>query len=371
MEYGILPTLTKTYILNKLSQEQIFERYLGIKVEIGTSFKCPVILRPNDRNPTCSFYYNENGKLRFRDFAGFWGDCFDLVAYLSNVNANDKRGFLVVLDRIARDFNIHKYEGKNTEDSNTFDVRDANTRVKKTKTVIQFQPRNWTKQDADFWLAGNINKKGLEFHRVYAIMYIWINGELKYNFNAKDPAYGYAFTKDDIKIYFPKRSKYRFLSNTSYLQGKDLILPDRVGIITKSYKDVMSLRSFGIQSVALSSESTPLRKEEYWDLKYTFNHLYSLMDFDKQGVKMTNILRDKFNINPLFFGSKKRETFCNNNHYDIYENVKDFYDFVKENGKKATENLIINNTKYFESQYERYDSEMYNQTYWLKKDKPM
>jgi len=372
MSYGILPTLNKNYILSKVTQEQIFERYLGIKVELGTLFKAPVILRPNDRNPTCSFYYNEHNKLRLRDFAGFWGDCFDLVGYVSNVNANDKKGFLAILDRIARDFNIHKYEGTQSIDvGNTFDSRDANTKIKRAKKIIQFQPRNWNKKDADFWISGNINKAILKIHRVHPIEYLWIDNELRYNFNPKDPAYAYVFTENDIKIYFPNRAKFRFLTNSSYLQGIDLIEPDRICIITKSYKDVMSLRAFNIQAVAPSSESTPLKKGQYYYLRIHFNHLFSLMDFDRQGIKMANKLKREYNIQPLFFGNNKFETFCIRNKYQIFNEVKDFYDFVKQNGIKATENLIIQSTKQFENQFDIYDREMYNQMYWLKKDKPI
>ena len=349
--YGILPSLTKDYILSRISQEQIFEKYLGIPV---TDSLVLSPLRPKDNNPTFSFKYSENGKLRARDWAGyFWGDCFDAVGYLLHVDSKSKKGFGVILDQIARDFRLHKYAESTIQTGSTFDVRDVSTKVK-AKAVISFQPRNWTKQDADFWKAGNMTKAGLDEGRVYPCLYVWVNNNLIYNFNPKDPAYAYYFTPTDIKVYFPEREKFRFIGNTSYLQGIDVLVPGELGIITKSYKDVLSMRTFNVQAVAPSSESTPVTKEQWFKLKWTCSHWFTLMDFDRQGVVMTNKLRKLYPVQPLFFGSYHFPKFSNK-HYKVFNNVKDFYDFVKHYGKDAT-NQLINEVKFhFEKELDDYD----------------
>lgn len=355
MQHGILPSLTKDFILSKITQEQIFEKYLGISVTTDGLFKAPLSLRASDNNPTCSFYYSDNGKLRLRDWAGyFWGDCFDIVAYLNRLDSRNKRDFGVILDTIARDFCLHKYAGNIVQTGTTFDVRDANTKVKK-KTLITFRARNWMKQDADFWKAGNMTSKGLEEGRVYPCAHIWVNNNLIYNFTPNDPAYAYYFTPSDIKIYFPLRKTYRFIGNTSYLQGIDLLIPDRIGIITKSYKDVLSMKTFNLQAVAPSSESTPVSKQQWFKLKWTCSHWFTLMDFDRQGVVMTNKLRKLYPVQPLFFGSYHFPEFSNK-HYKAFKSVKDFYDFVKHYGKDATYQLIDEVKYHFAKEFDDYDS---------------
>jgi hypothetical protein len=125
MKYGVLPTLTRDYILSKISQEQIFEYYLGVQVDgSGALMKTPAVIRPRDNNPTFNFKYSDNGKLRARDWAGyFWGDCFDIVAYVLRLDAKDKKSFNVILDQIARDFRLHKYADSTHIDSLTLTLR--------------------------------------------------------------------------------------------------------------------------------------------------------------------------------------------------------------------------------------------------------
>lgn len=352
-EFGILPNLTKDFIMSKISQEQIFEKYLGIEVETSKLYKSP--LRARDNDPTFSFYYSTNGKLRAQDWAGYFhGDCFDAVGYLLHVDSKSKKGFGVILDQIARDFRLHKYADKTINTGNTFDVRDANTKVKK-KTLISFQGRTWTKQDADFWKAGNLTKAALEEGRVYPAMYIWINNNLIYNFNPNDPAYVYYFTPNDIRCYFPLRTKFRFITNSSYLQGIDLLEPDEFGLITKSYKDVLSMRTFGLQTVGLGSESTPLTKDQWFILKWKCNIWFTLLDFDRQGVTMTNKLRKLYPIQPLFFGNYHFPKFSNK-HYKVFRNVKDFYDFSKNYGKESTQELINEVKFHFEKEVDKYNA---------------
>lgn len=373
MNIGILPSLTKDYILSKITQEQIFEYYLQVTVRTDVLYKAPAAIRPDDSNPTCSFYYSNNGKLRFRDFAGyFWGDCFDVVAHVLRVSSKDKRGFGVILDQIARDFRIHKYAGKGTIDTgNTFDVREV---IKtKRKVLIQFQAREWNKKDADFWLAGNINSKLLTKGKVFPCLYIWINNQLIYNFLPKDPAYAYYFSPNDIKIYFPERDNYRFISNTSYLQGIDLIEPDNIGLITKSYKDVLSLKSFDLQAIAPSSETVPISPSEWSQVKYYCNHWFSLMDYDRTGILMARKLRNLYGIQPLFFSNykilQKQKAFLGArlaNQYQSFASVKDFYDFVDNNGKEKTVELINETTIKYQDRFSAYDKEMYNNLNWLK-----
>ena len=375
MELGILTPLTKPYILSQITQEQIFEYYLGIKVETEVLLTTPSIIRPKDSNPTFSFKYSDNGKLRARDWAGyFWGDCFDLVAYILRLKADDKKSFNIILDQIARDFRLHKYSSNiKLETGNAFDAREIR-KGSKTKVLIEFQPRGWNKNiDGKFWLAGNIGTKLLDIGRVYPCEYVWINSNVNYRFHPKDPAYAYYFTPSDIKIYFPARKAYRFLTNTNYLQGIDLLQPAEFGIITKSYKDVLSLKSFGIQAVAPSSETVPITVEQWHKLKYTCPHWFTLMDFDRTGILMTRKLRNLYGTRPLFFSKyntlQKEGEFRGTqlaNNFQSFAGVKDFYDKSKLFGVDATRKLIEDVKEMFREEFDNYDKEMYENLSWIK-----
>jgi len=348
MNYGILPTLTRDYILSKITQEQIFEYYLGIKVQTEVLLITPSVIRSRDSNPTFSFKYSNNGKLRARDWAGyFWGDCFDVVAHILRVSPTDKKSFNLILDKIARDFRLHKYADKDyIHTGDTYDSREV---IKQPKeTIIQFQPRNWDKNDAKFWLAGNINSKLLEIGRVYPCYYVWINSDLKYNYNPKDPAYAYYFKQNAIKIYFPMRKEYRFLNNSSYLQGLDLLFANRFGIVTKSYKDVLVLRSYGIPAVAPSSETVLITKDEWDEMNKYCKYWFSLLDFDRTGIIMTRKLRKAYNTIPLFFSQykpliKSGGQFTGQmlaKHYPNFTSVKDSYDYRRLFGHESTLKLV-------------------------------
>lgn len=371
--YGLLPNLTKDYILSKLSQESIFEKYLGISVEFNVLIKAPSIIRSRDNNPTCSFYYSPNGKLRFRDFGGyFWGDCFDLVAYLNRLNSKNKTDFNLILDIIARDFRIHKYENSlNIDTGSTYDIRAVSGKKEKSKVIFKIKTRDWNNIDSRFWLQGNITKKYLDLFEVFPCMYIWKNNELVYNFNIKDPAYAYRFDKGQYKIYFPFREKYRFLSNTSIIQGLKQFEPSYIGIITKSYKDVICLKTFGISSLAPSSETHLISKEDWFKIKPLAEHWFSLMDYDRQGILMAQKLRKNYNIQPLFFSREFKQGIILKKFPKLYENyndygIKDFFEYTSKFGKDLTNILIEESKEKFETRFEILENYYNKNLNWLK-----
>lgn len=373
MNYGLLPTLTKDYILSKISQEDIFQKYLGIPVEFGIMLKAPPVIRSIDNRPTCSFYETNNGRIKFRDHAGyFWGDCFDAVAYTSRLNANNKKDFNAILEIIARDFRIHKYEGKlQIASGDTYDVRDVKGKREKQKIEFIVKVRKWNEIDASFWKRGNISRKELEYFKVYPCLYIWKNNTLVYNFNPHDPAYAYSFGDGQFKFYFPFRKEFRFMGNTSVIQGFNQFEPSEFGIVTKSYKDVISLKSFGISSIAPSSETHPISKTEWNLIKPMAEHWFSLMDYDRTGIRMAWKLRNLYNIQPLFFSREFRQGQLMRKLPTLYSNftdygIKDFFEYVTKFGKGLTDTLIQESKEKFDDRFEQLNTYYYNNLNWLK-----
>lgn len=368
MELGILPDLTKTYILERISQEEIMEKYLGIPVVFDKLVLAPPIIRNNDESPTCSFYYNNQGRLRFRDFSGaFWGDCFDVVALHLRVDSKGSRAFQLILHTIAKDFRIHKYKDYNEVQKYDQITRDFFKKKKaKKRVVFNITFRQWNYHDASYWKKFNIDSKLLEIGYVFPAenIYRLIDGypDRTYKYDPKDPAYCYWGGKDingvDLwKIYYPKRKRNggrpRFHSNSSFLQGKHLITGGRIGIITKSYKDVLAFRSFGLEAVAPSAESVLISKDDYHYMKSHFDILISCMDYDKAGIRMMKKMWKAYRIQPMMFTNGTNDTFD--------YGVKDFAEHVEHKGVKKTSQLLL-------SIFDKYKYDLYElDTYFYKK----
>lgn len=60
-----------------MSQEAVFEYYLGEAVVLGKMYKSPLRV---DKHPTCSFFKSERGKLYFRDFG--IGKTYDAIGFV-------------------------------------------------------------------------------------------------------------------------------------------------------------------------------------------------------------------------------------------------------------------------------------------------
>ena len=344
MKFGIFPTLNKKYILERVSQEQIMEHYLGVSVKIGILITSPL---RKDNNPTCAFYYNMHGRLRFRDLSGhFWGDCFDVVAYVLGTESKSKKSFQLILHTIAKDFKIHKYESSDAVEKYHIITKNFfNKKKAKAKLIFKVIPREYNYHDDNYWIKFNIDRNILQHGLVYAAEEIYISRD-SYNFtriyrySTKDPAYCYfggkgTFDIEDWKVYYPYRKQkgeQRFHTNSSFLQGKHLIKGGILGIITKSYKDVLSIRSFGLQSVAPPAESVLLHQNDYNFMKDNFEVLISCMDYDYAGIKMAQQLKYMYGIQPYMFTNGRFGTF----NYG----AKDFAEYVDNNGIEATKQLI-------------------------------
>ena len=166
------------------------------------------------------------------------------------------------------------------------------------------------------------------------------------------------------------------MSNCSPLQGLKQLEPDYIGIITKSYKDVISLNSFNIQSVAPSSESVLLSKDDWYKLKYTCSHWFSLMDYDIAEIKMMYKLRKAYNIQPLYFSNanifksndkarsivKKGLIFKDKSNFG----VKDFFEFVEKVGVDKVKEVLIQTKEMYIEQLEEIDNDINNNLKFLK-----
>lgn len=290
----ILPSrITKEYLLSKISQQDIFEKFLGVPVEYKGLICNPLRV---DNNPTCSFKISNQGNIRFTDYSGYFkGDCFELVQFMYNLNYPE------ALEKIASVFKL----SSSTEEIKF--EKEAIFKPIKTKADFKFNFRKWTKQDLRFWGEYGITQSVLKYFQIYPIQDFFLNGEWFYSHNNSDLAYCYWFGEDDFKVYFPNRKKkenniaMRFLCNTQKIQGWNQ-LPEKGDtlIITKALKDVCCFYQFGIPSIAPQAESCFIDEETMTELFKRFSNIYSWYDFDLGGIRGANKLKRAYNIKPIF-----------------------------------------------------------------------
>ena len=375
--------LTKNYILSKVDQITIFSVYFNLPIETiqycidtGEFIHSPIRL---DVHPTCGFRYDNRGKLKFKDFAGyFWGDCFDAVAYVisnmpkyKNLDVNSKQGFFEVLKHITFTFKDIFY-GDAKDPLISQNIQETLSKIKKDKQIIELVIRNWNDYDEQYWKQFGVDLQSLNINFIYPIEQFYINRksnpEPKYYYSEKDPCYGYILGKDrqgiyNIKIYFPNRNKSttRFITNCNHLEGIYQLSNDDYDIIvlTKSTKDRVSIYSclktinslYGLNNINkiglinIPHETYKLRSNEYkWLLSKLSNKgiIVSLMDNDRTGMIEAQYLRKEFDILPLIIPKQYQ--------------AKDFSELIMKNDKKVIHNLIINTI----NQIKQYAEDKYN-----------
>jgi hypothetical protein len=323
--------LSKEFVLERLTEEEIFEQYLGVEVQTQRKFRNPL---RQDKHPTCTFSYR-GGRLRFRDWA--WNrpmDCFDLVAYIYNTNYEG------ALEQIAADFNLADKKPRKKAINQMALREEHNKKASQSGpyTEILVHISDWKEQERSYLRAHGISGEQVQKFNCLPIDKVWVNGKDIWYYSEEDPAIGYYFGTAENglqrwKIYFYKRDERRFLCNTSLVQGWPQ-LPDSgdLCVITKSLKDVMALHSFGITAVAPQAESVAPPDDKMKELKDRFTHVVSLYDFDYAGVCTANQMRKEHNIPALFLTDGRFDT--------LDFGAKDFSDYVRDFGRQATWGLI-------------------------------
>lgn len=383
MGRNITNKLTKNYILSKVNQITIFSVYFNLPIEtiqycIDTGEFIVSPLR-TDLHPTCGFRYDNRGKLKFKDFAGyFWGDCFDAAAYiLSNIDkykgldVNSKEGFITVLRHITFTFKDIFY-GTEKDPLISDNIQEALTKIKKEKQIIELVIRKWNEKDEEYWKQFNVDLQTLNINFIYPIEQFYINRKInpepKYYYSEKDPCYGYILGRDrqgiyNIKLYFPDRNKSntRFITNCNHLEGIYQLEKDDYDIIilTKSTKDRVSISSslkmihslygeLNINKIGLINiphETYKLRDNEFQWLRNKLSKkgiIVSLMDNDRTGKIEANYLRKEYNILPLIIPKQYQ--------------AKDFSELIMKNNKEEIYQLIINTI----NQINQYAEDKYN-----------
>lgn len=333
---------TKDFIESKVSSELIVSKYLNIDIDIikncidyNELIHSP--FRENDPHPSCGFKYNNKGKLKIKDFGGFFhGDIYDLVAYVMTnqynkpYNVSNKQDFYSILKHIAYTFR-DIIEGKEIDENHDKQLVGSARKLKYRKPIIDLVVRNWYESDKVLWGKWRVSLQFLNGHFVYPVEQYYINKDINpmpsYYYKESDPCYAYVLGVTangtyNIKLYFPNRDREtqnKFITNCNVLEGLPSFTKEwyDIIIITKSSKDRLcinnmtqpaSLRALDIEDVSVGvinvpSENYKLTQKEYdYIISKLSNNgvIISFMDFDRQGRECAKYLNDEYAIPYMF-----------------------------------------------------------------------
>ena len=301
--FNVEPAISKKVLLDRASEEEYMEYYLGITPIFKKLYKSPLRV---DNHPTCGFYRNSSGELIFHDFA-----TNTYLNFIGVVMTKFSCTYGAALQIIASDFKI-----SNTVTDKHVSIQPHAVIPKKqgiTKIQIEVQP--FTETELKWWAQYGIDQKILKKFNIYSAKHVFLEDVLRAKSDSYNMIFGYYGGKQDGKelwrIYFPHRHSYRFLSNwnAKRIQGiKQLRKTGNLLIITKSLKDVACLYSLGIDAIAPNSETLFIPDTMLEELKLRFKHLLCLYDNDEAGITNMQKIKEKYGINtyyiPLQYGAK-------------------------------------------------------------------
>lgn len=323
------PKLNKDLILSKLTEEQIFSFYIGNDVRTKKLFRSKL---RNDKNPTCSMYRNKLGTLIYKDFATNQHlNCFAYVMTLFSCDYYSALRIIANDFHIVEDSSITKNKGKII--SKDFRIEE------KEFSKIQIEVQNFTESELKWWSKYGITLETLRKFDVYSCKHVFLNDSLVAESQQHCPIFGYyggklkqdKETYELWKIYFPKRTEFRFMGNypSKILQGyRKLPKKGNICVITKSLKDCMALYQYNIPACAPNSETVIPSEVIVNDLLSRFKHVFCIWDNDLTGITFLNKIKRLYpKLHCLIIPRKY--------------GAKDFSDLRALYGESKTKQLII------------------------------
>lgn len=282
--------LTSEYILENVSEEDIFEHYL-YPVDYTVKYTNPFRV---DNHPDCNYYVGKTGILYFVDNA--WNkkhySCFNVVM------EHYKCTFREALKHIYEDLI------SGDESSVKRDVfRTRKDRVKNIASDLKIKIKKFTSDELKFWNIGNIEvtEEELKKKGIHSVETLWENSYIYDNLK-----HVFAYVEDNkiTQIYFPKRKKgeRRFINTIGFTVGNlnNLQNDTEILVITKSRKDCFFLEKFGINSIYTVNEAITIDSELFKKLSEKYTYIFTLMDDDRQGKHSAWTHRKLYGITPLF-----------------------------------------------------------------------
>lgn len=304
----------KERILEKVSEIQIYEKYIGKQLKLGK-----VILSPlrDEKQPSFNIYRSStNGKIYWKDFGDERGDCFEFVMKLFTIDFKD------AVELIANDFNIDKSSKDFTNLKAIKKPEILKLIVPKRKVITTEVEHIWTTREAAFWLKLGVSAEILQEYDLTLLKSFTIKIEKEDstsylmkvdNSESMIFCYNKHGHKDALKIYRPfvKEKRRKFTSNLlptddvfgleQVVKAKELI-NEKLNVVAlcAGEKDCLSLYgNTGIRGICLNSESSHFTKAKYLSVMDYCKNLIVIYDNDKTGKQYAQKIAEDYNI-PVF-----------------------------------------------------------------------
>ena len=297
--------------------EIVFKSIIG-DFNFGIKIKSPL---RKDSNPSFSCKKYQNTVL-FKDFGtGEQGNVIKFVSLYYNI---DQRTAISKCNDIL---SIGNYKPTIINNNTKTSINNQEVYASDLFTV---EYRDWDLQDLKYWSSINITEDILELYSVKPVQTLFYNGYVKW-LNVKGCSiYEYNINYLNNKEWYrPTALKnYRHIGNIrSYcIKGLAQLEDSEFNIITKSYKDVMVLKSLNIKLEKIENEEFDMNEGSY-----IVGKILKEMYVDsaiKRGEKLDKQYEKKYNLKGIIIDN-------------IYK-AKDISDFILKYKKEKTLEFLNN-----------------------------
>ena len=327
-----------TNTITILDEEGAYLQYCGILPSGSKKF-----LSPFQKETNASFYFYKAINVKFKYYyvcysTGNKGNIISLCMQLFSDSYSE------AVNRLIKD-GFAQGEFLKVDSSNKQYTPIINTslqHIKQKNTDIKIIPREFSTIDTHYWKQFGLDNEFLEKYNVKPCKEVWFNKGEGWKIWIKGyniPIYRYLFG-DRYKIYNPNNINNvgKWLSNvhSKIIQGLEYLPKDggELLIITKSYKDVLLLRSvFDIDAVAFQSEQIiPSEKVVTYFLE-RYAYVYLLYDNDVPGKNASKRFIEKYpNVKNIVVPEETDS-----------KDISDYYrDYGVEKFKKLISNMLNN-----------------------------
>lgn len=337
--------ITKEQILNTITEEEIFRKYIRHPFRIGVPFLSE--LQPEKHPSANVFVSSKSGSHLYKDFRR--DDALNCFSYVMELFGADFKGALSI---IASDFKLTDTTVKKTEK-----VKIQKIMEEKIRTQYKYDVKDWDYHELKYWEEFGITQETLEEYDVMPLKWFQtIKEDIIYpevesrRFN---PIYLIIINKG-VKIYRPyEEPKRKWLSNTrvtdvfglkqavACINNKGGGKLDKLGLLA-GQKDILSLYSnTKIRSVGLNAEGSKLKFSLYLQLSDLADWLFVLYDNDKTGIINSGKIASEYGITQIEMNKFLKYTTISRESSGIND-VADWYKYMTDNSlRKDRVKLLI------------------------------
>lgn len=316
-------------LLSLISEKEIYEYYLNESLKEGKLYNCPF---HKDGTPSMGFRLMESGMLIHRCFAcSERGSAINFVSKIKSLRSTQE-----AINLIYRDLYLSLggpvsplTTPKERVPSQGFTTED--------NTVIIPVKQPFTLADYRYWQQYYISLNTLLEYRISSCKEVYIK-KIKENktslfaeYSNTNPIYCYEIGNKH-KIYRPlnpsKKFKWCSTSKSNDIQGlEQLSKRGNLLIVTSSMKDLLVLKLFGYDAIALGGEGNRIPAKILDYLYACFKRIIVFYDNDEAGLKYGEKFASDIEAPYIYIPIE-------------YEDTKDISDFIKKYSREQTRSLL-------------------------------